>query len=134
MSDLIKQLAAQLPGRWDAIIGIPRGGLIVASLLGYELDVQRVASHSQDYRRHADGPPTLGVIYARFQSVPGERLLVVEDATQTGTLLESARRWYTHEHVSVTTAALWVSTLSTYRPDVWVSAVDVLPSVKELIR
>lgn len=40
MTDLIGQLAAKLPGPWDAIVGIPRGGLIVASLLGYELEAR----------------------------------------------------------------------------------------------
>ena len=129
----VKILASKMPGRWDAIVGIPRGGLIVAALLGYELGVQRVACHGQDYHRRPDRPPFLGVVYSRFQGIPGERVLLVEDGTQTGTLLENARRWYGHEQIEVVTAALWVSTLSDYRPDVWVSEVDVLPSARELI-
>ncbi len=53
MSDLIKQLAAKLPGRWDAIIGIPRGGLIVAVALYVEawLDERSDKRHEARERR-----------------------------------------------------------------------------------
>lgn len=131
---MIDQLAAKLPGPWGAVIGIPRGGLIVASLLGYVLGVDRVAAHGQDYFRRRGRPPLLGIVYCRFQAVPGERVLIVEDGVNTGTLIESACRWYQAEHAHVTTAAVWVKHGSAYRPDVWMHEVDEMPSVKEFIR
>lgn len=128
----IQQLAAKLPGPWDAIVGIPRGGLIVASLLGYALDVQRVGAFAVEYERHQHGPPTLGSLWCSpdLSRARHRRVLLVEDSTATGTLIEDARAW--HEfylpQAEIVTAALWVSNLHDYRPDVWVEAVDVLPS------
>ncbi len=134
MTDLIGRLATQLAGqRFDHIVGIPRGGLIVAAALAYRLGVTRVAAHGQDYHRPRSGPPFLGVIYARLQAVPGDRILLVEDGTDTGTLLDVARCWYAAEHADVTTAALWVLKDSPYRPDVWAAEVDVLPSAASLV-
>lgn len=135
MNDLIGRLAGKLPGPWDAIIGIPRGGLIVAALLGYALDVQRIESVVIDYVRDGNGRahPVAAYSMERFQV--GQRILLVEDATDTGRLLNFARPHLADRGApaDITTAALWVRKDSDYRPDVWLEEVDTLPSAQSLI-
>lgn len=135
--DIIGRLAAKLDGlTFDQIVGIPRGGLIVAAALGYRLDVARVHSFTVSYRRHRDGPPTIGRILSQPVDWAYQRLLLVEDGTGSGTLLEFARHRFTAcgpASADVTTASLWVSKDSDYRPDVWVEEVDTLPSGASLL-
>ncbi len=129
------RLAAKLPGPWDQIIGIPRGGLIVAAALGYQLDVKRIESVVIDYVRDGDGRahPVSACSLERFQ--PGQRILLVEDGVDTGRLLNFARLHLRDRGApaDITTAALWVRRGSPYRPDVWGEEVDVLPSGQTLL-
>jgi hypoxanthine phosphoribosyltransferase len=137
VTDPIRRLAAKLTGRWDAIVGIPRGGLVVAAGLGYALDVSRVASWTVEYSRTGPVPDIGAILAAPRAAIRGaeSRILLVEDGTDTGTLLEAAAWWHQHYlSVRVFTAALWVKRSSKYRPDVWLDVVDELPSGKELIR
>jgi hypoxanthine phosphoribosyltransferase len=132
-SDLCDRLAAKIEGRFDLIVGIPRGGLIVAAALGYRLDARDVGAFSTRYRR-GDGPPVITRITCRPIVRQHSRVLVVEDGTASGTLLEHARRTLEeHDGADVTTAALWVSKGHGYRPDVWVEEVDTLPSGASLL-
>jgi len=130
---LIKKLADQVPGPWDLVVGIPRGGLIAAVALAYELNAPRVGAFTAAYRRRRALPPVVG----RELCVPlvraAERVLLVEDATATGTLMEHARAWIEDRDAIVVTASLWVLSSSRYRPDFWVSEVDVLPSGRDLL-
>lgn len=119
-------------GPFDAVVGIPRGGLAVAAMLGYLLDVSTVAAHGQRYVRRG-GTPVVGPIYSTFQAVQGERILVVEDATVTGTLLAEAGGFYMERGAGVTTAALYVTAGEMFRPDVWVYEVDEVPSGRVLL-
>ncbi len=138
----IAALAAQLDGRhFDHIIGVPRGGLIVAAGLGYLLDVRQVSAFGVNYERCCT-PPHLGNIYClpQVDETAGEHLLIVDDGVATGTLLEYAADWYRHhtnwlrpERATVTTAAVWVSSSHGYRPDVWVEERSELPSGASLL-
>lgn len=134
MTDPIGRLAARLTGRWDAIVGIPRGGLIVAAGLGYALDVQDVQALGMAYTRNEAGLPHVIRITSAPTRARGARVLLVEDATATGTLLDHARRYLHRRGARVTTTAVWVSAHHDYRPDVWLEAVDVLPSGRELLQ
>lgn len=129
----IRKLADLAPGPWAQIVGIPRGGLIVAAALGYELGTTRVAAFTVAYRRRRGLPPVVGRETCTPLPLPGESVLVVEDGTDTGTLLEHARAWLEDRAAVVTTASLWVRSSSRYRPDRWVSEVDVLPSGRSLL-
>lgn len=135
LHDDITLLAAQLAGRgpFDAIVGIPRGGLVVAAGLGWLLDVPRVGAHGRAYERAGDGVPVTGEVYARTFATVGARVLIVEDAVVTGTLLADALGWYRVLAHRVTTAALYVTRGAAYRPDVWVHEVDQAPSGKALL-
>lgn len=133
--DIIGRLVDQLDGlKFDQIVGIPRGGLIVAAALGYRLDVRDVAAFSTRYQRHVDGLVTVNQVTCRPIVRPHSRVLLVEDGTETGALIEHARRnLEENDDADVTTAALWVHAHLSYRPDVWVEGVDVLPSGASLI-
>lgn len=133
--DIIGRLVDKLDGlKFDQIVGIPRGGLIVAAALGYRLDVRDVAAFSARYQRHVDGLVTVHRLTCRPIVRPHSRLLLVEDGTVSGALLENARRdLEEHDNADVTTASLWVHANSRYRPDVWVEEVDVLPSGASLL-
>lgn len=133
MTDPISELASRLPGPWDVIVGIPRGGLIVAAGLGYALGVSKVGAHSRHYHRGDDGKPVLGSNYAVVRSRPGQRVLLVEDATVTGTLLQAAWSHYANRGARVTTAAIWITKGEAYRPDVWLHEVDQVPPGRALI-
>ena len=130
---LIERLAEKLPGPWDAIVGIPRGGLIVASLLGYALDVPRIESVYVEYRRDDAGLAIPTGACARERFFP-ERLLLVEDGTDTGRLQEFARLFLERRgaRAEIVTTAVWVKRSSSYRPDVWLEEVDILPSARDL--
>ena len=131
--NMIRKLADQVPGPWDLVVGIPRGGLIVAAALAYELNTPRVGAFTAAYRRRRGLAPVMG----RELCVPlvraAERVLLVEDATATGALMEHARAWIEDRGAVVVTACLWVLSSSRYRPDLWVSEVDVLPSGRDLL-
>lgn len=131
--NVIRKLADLVPGPWGCIVGIPRGGLIVAAALGYELGTTRVGAFTAVYRRRSGLPPVVGRELCVPLSRSAERVLLVEDATDTGTLLEHARAWIEDRGAVVTTASLWVRSSSPYRPDLWVSEVDVLPSARSLL-
>lgn len=129
----IRRLAAKLAPGWDAIVGIPRGGLVVAAGLGYALAVDNVSALSFRYHRSA-GRVYVGKLLAEPVDVFGERVLLLEDGTDTGTLLTACRRYLEERYAAeVTTAALWVKRDAVFRPDVWVDEVDVLPSARELL-
>lgn len=133
LRDDIRALAARLPGPWDLIVGIPRGGLVVAAMLGYQLDVKRVGAYGRDYTRPVEGEaPDVGGCYATVKVAKGDRVLVVEDATVTGTLLSSAWAHFANQGARCTTAALYV-TRDAWLPDVWLHEVDEVPSGRVLL-
>lgn len=135
VTDDIGRLATALAGTpIDAIVGIPRGGLIVAAGLGYALAVDNVSALAFRYARRG-GRVVVGKVLAEPVDVFGERVLLVEDGTDTGTLLAAARTYLERRYAAeVVTAALWVRRGSAFRPDVWLDEVDVLPSGRELLR
>ncbi len=136
MHDTIGRLADKLAGQqFDHIVGIPRGGLIVAAGLGYRLDIPRIEPIVIDYVRDGNGRahPTAAYSLERFRT--GQRILLVEDGTDTGRLLNFARLHLVGRGApaDIVTAALWVRRGSPYRPDVWACEVDTLPSGATLL-
>lgn len=136
MADPVAGLAKRLWHRRYSIgqiVGIPRGGLIVAAALAYRLDVHDVGAFSTRYYRRTDGVPVIQSITRAPTVRPGSLLLVVEDGTATGTLMTHARDALVADGAQVLTAALWVSKGHKFRPDVWIEEVDVLPSGASLL-
>lgn len=133
MADPISRLAAKLDGWYEQIVGIPRGGLIVAAALGYRLGIRDVGAFSTRYQRRTDGPPVITRVTCEPTIRRHSQVLLVEDGTASGTLMEYARTQLVIAGANVITAALWVSKAHDYRPDVWVEAVDVLPSAASLL-
>lgn len=134
LSDDIRALAARLKEPWDAIVGIPRGGLVVAAMLGYELGVRTVGAHGYHYERPAGGGvPVVGRRYTSTRVTAFDSVLVVEDSTVTGTLLGQVAETYRELGALVTTASIYVTEGETFRPDVWLHKVDEVPSGRVLL-
>jgi len=65
----IFQLIKQIPkGKYDFVYGIPRGGLIIATYISYQLDIEIMV----EYGLH----------------IPKEKVLIVDDLVDTGITLE----------------------------------------------
>lgn len=124
----VETLAAVLAGQvrssgWmpDAIVAVARGGLVPAQLLAHRLGVREVTAVGA---RFADKARTLLRLYAAPTwplGVP-RRVLVVEDAVDTGRLLQASAARMPGE---VQTAALIA--VGAYRPDYLGAAVWSIP-------
>lgn len=137
MTDPTAILAQKIIDRYgvehfDTIVGIPRGGLIVAANLGYWLGIANVAAFGVEYRRARK--IDLGRIFALPVLRHDERLLIVEDSCLTGTLIENARRQLASERREIVTVALWVSPAFSYRPDLWAVETEHPPNGRDLLR
>lgn len=136
VSPLIRSLARQvrdLGESVDAVVGVPRGGLLVGTLLAYELGIRAVDSCSFDYDRPAHGQPPTNV---RARCVPtydwARHLLVVEDSVITFTIGGLARDRLLADGHRVTTAALFVTPASV-KPDLWVRESATVPTYQGLL-
>ena len=121
-----------LPEPIDTIVGIPRGGLLVAALLGYQLGIKDVSAATFTYSRTAfDQPPS----NVRIQCLPvftnKRRILVVEDAAISFTLGGLARDHLVDAGHTVVTAALSVTPLSA-EVNIWLREKPTIPTADEL--
>ncbi len=73
--------------------------------------------------QHHRVDPYTGVEYVGLDECCGARRMV-----------DHAARYLKRRGARVTTTALWVKRDASFRPDVWLEEVDVLPSGKELLR
>jgi hypoxanthine phosphoribosyltransferase len=89
----------------DVIVGVPRGGLPVAVMLGHLLDVKRTTCVDVGFR---DLERTEIKLHSRPHFLPPypKRALVVEDAVKTGTLIAYVATELSLEGIDVRTAAL----------------------------
>lgn len=121
-----------LPDPVDAIVGVPRGGLLVAALLGYRLGIKDVAAAAFTYTRPAHDQPPADV---RIRCLPAyaepRRILVVEDAAVSFTLGGLARDHLVAAGHTVVTAAVSV-TPESVKPDIWISEGPTIPTADEL--
>lgn len=117
---------------WDHIVGIPRGGLIVATLIGYRLENPRVSALTFAYTRDDKGGAHPFAVLCSPDIREGQDVLLVEDATDSGTLMEGGRSLLRDHGADVMTAALWVRKSSPYRPDVWLGVAEELPSARDM--
>lgn len=137
MSILIRDLAERVRGLdepVDAVVGVPRGGLLVGTLVAYVLGIRAVDSCSFDYDRPAHDQPPVNV---RPRCIPmyaePRHLLVVEDSVITFTIGGLARHLLAADGHRVTTAALFVTPASV-KPDLWLREGPTIPTHQELLR
>ncbi len=87
----IMELISKLPkGKYDHVYGIPRGGLIIATYIAYQTDMELMV----EYGLH----------------IPKEKVLVVDDLADTGITLEP------FVEADYTTATLFRKCRSTVQP------------------
>lgn len=90
--DDVAQLAFKLDGgRFDALVAVARGGLVVARLISDIVEVKRIASLAIEYYKgvneRAASPRLVGGLGL---DVRGFKLLVVDDVADTGETLKLA--------------------------------------------
>ncbi len=121
-------LVRGLPKPVDAIVGVPRGGLLVAALLGYRLGIKDVSAAAFTYRRAGhDQPPEVVQVRCLPTYAEPRRILVVEDAVVSLTLAGLARDALTAAGHKVITAAVSV-TPESVKPDLWVREAPTVPT------
>jgi len=122
-------LAARLKSadvRADFIVGVTRGGWIPARLLSAELGVKRLLSIGLTY---ADETRSDLVAYQLPQPMPaGKRLLVVEDCLESGFSLHKAKQISCEAGNTVTTASLYITRKTCFKPDFFQTTYDVPPA------
>lgn len=107
----------------DAIIALARGGLPLAGVLGYALDVKMLGSLNVEYYTGTGGaldepvalPPTLD-----RQALAGRSILLVDDVADSGRSLALVRRLLQGGAGEVRTACLYSKPGTVEEPDyVW---------------
>lgn len=122
-----ERLAELLRGtRFDAIVAVARGGLVVARLLSDLLDVRRIlvlqVEYYEEVGKRKREPRIIGGLGS---SVKDLSLLVVDDIADTGDTLKTVVEYLKGAGAArVTTCTLYVKPWCAYRPDYHVETVE----------
>ena len=113
-------------GKFDAIVAIARGGLVVARLLSDLLGVKRVASLQIEYYRGVNerekAPRVIGGLGI---SVRGLNVLVVDDVADTGETLKLAVNYLRELGAGhVASCTLYVKPWCKFKPDYYAETVE----------
>lgn len=120
-------LAGRLSGeKFDIIVAIARGGLVVARLLSDLLGVKKVASLQIEYYRGVDerkkAPRVIGELGI---SVRGLNVLVVDDVADTGETLKLAVNYLREREAKrVVTCTPYVKPWCKFKPDYYAEIVE----------
>ena len=119
--ELIKDcliLARKLKSKkFDFIVAISRGGLMPATLLAYLLKVKKVNTISYSHYL-ADGVTgKLKLVLPAHTDVKDSRVLLVDDKTDTGETLLSAKKFLERRNNRIITAVLHLNPKSIIKPD-----------------
>jgi len=109
----------------DVIVGIARGGYMPARLLSDYLGIMNLASFRIEHYRGAHKQPVTRVKYPLAAELSGQRVLLVDDVSDTGDTFEVALR-HVHERgepAAVRTAVMHHKITSTYVPDFYAKKV-----------
>ena len=109
-------------GKYDFIIGVARGGIIPAVLLARLLEVKDLLTLK--VRREGDRHVLVGDITTDIKS---KKILLVEDALETGKSLDFLKQHLEEKGALITTACLFILTTTNYRPDYSLSEHEILP-------
>lgn len=130
VAELCTELALRLAGqRFDALMGIARGGLVPAALIAQEMGIRNVlvaaAAGYEGDRRDAE------LAFLEFPAdcaVTGRRVLVVDDIWDSGRTIEAVRARLRNVGAEVTVAVLhYKPRQSAYpdrMPDLWCRDTD----------
>lgn len=121
LSNDIRSKGAQL----NHIVAVSRGGLIPARLLSTHLGIKRLSSIGIMYLGPERATPE---VYSRPEPIGSmDRILLIEDALETGRSLRDAFLLLTQLGARVSTAAIFQSSGAIFAPDFSVGIVDPLP-------
>ncbi|MEE1823892.1 phosphoribosyltransferase domain-containing protein [Streptomyces sp. BE20] len=113
--------------RPDVVIGIARGGTLLAEYLARRLAVPAVIVHARHNTSDATRQPATGLVRLTSTSdalagiTPGSRLLLVDDICGSGATLHAVERWLTDNlrPGTVRTAVLCRNQGADFTPDTW---------------
>ncbi len=126
VQELVKILSLKVRedfGDLDCIVGVARGGWIPARLLASELTVKRLYNFGIAY---SDESRTDVDLYQNTV-IERQRVLIIEDAVESGRSLEYGKSQLVDRDNVVASAALLRQVSSRYKPD-YVSEVQAIPS------
>ncbi|WP_338773058.1 phosphoribosyltransferase family protein [Nocardia vulneris] len=110
-------------GDADAIVGISRGGWIPARLLAEHLGIKRLYSMGLQY---SDSKRTTLETY-QFPHIENSRVILIEDATESGRALDYGRKVLEPKNNFVLTASLLVKKGGPFPSQAFCDEVDVVP-------
>ena len=122
LDELIRKIGVN---RYDAVIGIAKGGLPIAVTIANKFDItmQSITIRSYSGRKKVQNPrvqPSLSNL-----DIHGKRVILVDDICDTGDTMIAALDWIRHFDPSeVTVAALFVKLSSKYIPVIYVETSD----------
>lgn len=130
VEDLSLKLAAQLPGGFDALLVITRGGMVPACIISERVNLRSILVAAvmfyTDVARTLDQP-----VFLQFPSDPllnGKRILVVDDVWDSGKTIMAVRERVLRAGGQPTTAVLhYKPTYSKFpgeRPDFYVEEAE----------
>jgi uncharacterized protein len=109
----------------NLIIAVARGGFIPARLLSSRLNVKRMGSIGITYEGSARKTPRIYNISGPIDST--DRILLVEDALETGRSLADAREKLSSDAAAVHTVAYFYRPDSVITPDYSIRMISRLP-------
>jgi hypothetical protein len=128
LHDLCRRLAAKVRAsgfRPDAIVAIGRGGWMPGRLLSDLLGVMNLTEFKIEHYRGARREPVARVRYPLSADLSGQRVLLVDDVSDTG---ETYRVALEHIHsrctpAEIRTTAVHHKVVSTYEPDLYAARI-----------
>ena len=116
-------LSNKVTSKPDIIVAIVRGGLVPARLLANSIDVKEVyclTVQKSDKLRNLTTQITA--------DIRGKRVLIVEDALETGKSLEVVKKYLESLGAEVQTLAMYVWPKSVIVPDYFLKITDNIPT------
>ncbi len=112
------------PERFDEIVAIARGGLVIGRLLSdfLQLPISSITIQSYtDIQEQGEVKITAKLV----TPIKNKRVLLVDDLTDSGKTLHRATEYLKElQPASITTAVLYMKPKSTFRPDFFVEETD----------
>ncbi|MGI0091628.1 MAG: phosphoribosyltransferase [Nitrososphaerales archaeon] len=123
---LASKLRHDEDGSIDCLIGVSRGGLVLARILSDLLDVQNVMITKCEYYLDLGQRKRKPVITQKIQgSIAGRNVLVVDDVADTGESLIEIKKYIKSKHPKrMRVATIYIKPQSKALPDYYVSKTD----------
>ncbi|MFH0927342.1 MAG: phosphoribosyltransferase [Candidatus Micrarchaeota archaeon] len=99
----VAKLCGQIRGsgyKFDAILGIARGGLVPAMLLSDELDQHNLATIHMQLYKSGKKLEKLEILDWPAKPLEGKRILVVDDISDTGETLSQLKEWLSKQKIA----------------------------------